>query len=68
VRHGCTHINWGRQVKYGLIRHGAQVILEGHNGGAAVMIYTTAGFRLNEPYTSDFEIILPESEDLIPGL
>ena len=59
----APQIEWGPdQYNYGLIGMGQQVILKVSNGSTSVMVSTTAGFRLNEPYTGDIQIVVPSSE------
>jgi subtilisin family serine protease len=66
----APQITWGPdQVNYGLIGMGHQAILKVSNGGAAVGISTTAGFRLDEPYTGSIQIIVPSPEgELVTGV
>jgi hypothetical protein len=66
----ASDINWNTDhVNYGLIGMGHQVVLKVTNGGAAVQMSTTVGFRLNEPYTDAFEIVVPSAEgELLAGI
>ena len=66
----APEIVWGSdQYNYGLIGMGHQVILKVSDGGASVMISTTAGFRLNEPYASPPQIVVPSPEgQLVAGM
>ena|GEM_PF-2054458 len=64
----APEIEWGPdQYNYGLIGMGHQVALKVSNGASSVMIATTAGFRLDEPYTGDFMIVVPSSEGDLAG-
>lgn len=64
----APEIEWGPdQYNYGIIGMGHQVILKVSNGSSAVMISTTAGFRLDEPYTGGIQIVVPSSEGDLAG-
>ncbi|MBN1512039.1 MAG: S8/S53 family peptidase [Phycisphaerae bacterium] len=63
-------IAWGPEsYNYGIIGMGHQVVLTVSNGSSKVAVSTTAGFRLNEPYTGDIVIVVPSPEgDLTAGV
>lgn len=57
----APRINWGpSQINYGLIGMGHQVILSMADsaGSDQVMLNTTSGFRLNEPYSERLSIVV----------
>ncbi len=66
----APEIVWGPEgYNYGIIGMGHQVVLTVNNGSSTVAISTTAGFRLNEPYTGGIGIVVPSPEgDLTAGV